>query len=206
MAKAVDVAERNMARFGLTQAEISNRRKWVMQTRKKVTAPTDQWRRELFVELLMRMAIDLELSASAVAAQLSILSRCNSMHEVEVLRHLCSSGLALPNLAVLISRVLVLRPPCEGVMASLEGSHKVSSNVTHNGSVPERWKCTQRLRNVCAVAVQCEGIMASLEGSHKVSFDLTDNGSVTGRLGAAAAQENDKYINSEGDRQQLLIR
>lgn len=42
MEKAVDVAERNMARFGLTQAEISNRRKWVMQTRKKVTAPTDQ--------------------------------------------------------------------------------------------------------------------------------------------------------------------
>lgn len=114
--------------------------------------------------------------------------------------------LALLNLAVLISRVLALRPPCEGVMASLEGSHKVSSNVTHNGSVPERWKCTQRLRNACAVTVQCEGIMASLEGSHKVSFDVTDNGSVTGRLGAAAAQENDKYINSEGDRQQLLIR
>ena len=48
--------------------------------------------------------------------------------------------------------------------------------------------------------------MVSLEGSHKVSFNVTDNGSVTGRLGAAAAQENDKYINSESDRQQLLIR
>ena len=48
--------------------------------------------------------------------------------------------------------------------------------------------------------------MASLEGSHKVSFNATDNGSVTGRLGAAAAQENDRHINSESDRQQLLIR
>ena len=37
MEKAVDVAEKNMSRFGLSQAEISNRRKWVMQTRKKVS-------------------------------------------------------------------------------------------------------------------------------------------------------------------------
>ena len=37
MKKAVDVAEKNMSRFGLSQAEISNRRKWVMQTRKKVS-------------------------------------------------------------------------------------------------------------------------------------------------------------------------
>ncbi len=36
MEKAVDVAEKNMSRFGLSQGEISNRRKWVMQTRKKV--------------------------------------------------------------------------------------------------------------------------------------------------------------------------
>ena len=36
MAKAVDVAEKNMARFGLTQAEISSRRKWVLQTRRQV--------------------------------------------------------------------------------------------------------------------------------------------------------------------------
>jgi len=36
MEKAVDVAEKNMSRFGLSQAEISNRRKWVMQTREKV--------------------------------------------------------------------------------------------------------------------------------------------------------------------------
>ena len=54
--------------------------------------------------------------------------------------------------------------------------------------------------------MQCESIMSSLEGSHKVSFTPMDNGSVTGRLGAAAAQENDTYINSESDRQQLLIR
>ena len=36
MEKAVDVAEKNMARFGLSQAEISSRRKWVMQTRRQV--------------------------------------------------------------------------------------------------------------------------------------------------------------------------
>ena len=36
MEKAVDVAEKNMSRFGLSQAEISKRRKWVMQTRTKV--------------------------------------------------------------------------------------------------------------------------------------------------------------------------
>lgn len=39
MEKAVDVAEKNMARFGLSQAEISSRRKWVMQTRRQVRAP-----------------------------------------------------------------------------------------------------------------------------------------------------------------------
>lgn len=36
MEKAVDVAEKNMSRFGLTQAEISSRRKWVLQTRRQV--------------------------------------------------------------------------------------------------------------------------------------------------------------------------
>lgn len=42
MEKAVDVAEKNMSRFGLLQAEISNRRKWVMQTRKKVRLLTNK--------------------------------------------------------------------------------------------------------------------------------------------------------------------
>ena len=36
MEKAVDVAEKNMARFNLSQAEISGRRKWVLQTRRQV--------------------------------------------------------------------------------------------------------------------------------------------------------------------------
>jgi hypothetical protein len=36
MEKAVDVAEKNAARFRLSQAEISSRRKWVMQTRRQV--------------------------------------------------------------------------------------------------------------------------------------------------------------------------
>ena len=39
-----------------------------------------------------------------------------------------------------------------------------------------------------------------------MTFNVTDNGSVTGRLGSAAAQDNDRYISSESDRQQLLIR
>lgn len=36
MSKAVDVAEKNTARFGLTQAEIASRRKWIMQTTREV--------------------------------------------------------------------------------------------------------------------------------------------------------------------------
>lgn len=42
MEKAVDVAEKNMARFGLSQAEISSRRKWVMQSRRQVCIPNAQ--------------------------------------------------------------------------------------------------------------------------------------------------------------------
>ena len=36
MEKAVDVAEQNMARFGLSKQEIAARRKWVNQTRQQV--------------------------------------------------------------------------------------------------------------------------------------------------------------------------
>lgn len=36
MEKAVDVAEKNMSRFGLTQQEIGSRRQWVLQTRRQV--------------------------------------------------------------------------------------------------------------------------------------------------------------------------
>ncbi|EIE22051.1 hypothetical protein COCSUDRAFT_53946 [Coccomyxa subellipsoidea C-169] len=87
MEKAVDVAEKNMARFGLSQAEISGRRKWVLQTRR-----------------------------------------------------------------------------------------------------------------------QCEGVMRSLEAQHSVSLSVGDPGTPTGKLGSAIGLENDRYINSEGDRQQLLLR
>ena len=54
--------------------------------------------------------------------------------------------------------------------------------------------------------MQCESIMSSLEGSHKVQIYDSDNGNATKGLRAAAAQENDAHINSESDRQQLLIR
>lgn len=40
MEKAVDVAESNMARFGLTQQEVSSRRKWVSKTRQQVCVPS----------------------------------------------------------------------------------------------------------------------------------------------------------------------
>lgn len=36
MGKAVDVAERNSARFGLSQAEVAARRKWILQTQRDV--------------------------------------------------------------------------------------------------------------------------------------------------------------------------
>ena len=54
--------------------------------------------------------------------------------------------------------------------------------------------------------MQCDSIMSSLEGSHKVPIYDADNGSANKGLKAAAAQENDAHINSESDRQQLLIR
>ena len=66
MEKAVDVAEKNMARFGLTQAEISNRRKWVMQTRKKVTAPTDQWSKRALCRRVHCMAVEVELLSISI--------------------------------------------------------------------------------------------------------------------------------------------
>lgn len=34
--KAIDAAERNPARFNLSQAELSDRRKWVMSTRRQI--------------------------------------------------------------------------------------------------------------------------------------------------------------------------
>lgn len=36
MEKAVDVAESNMARFGLTQQEVTSRKRWVSKTRQQV--------------------------------------------------------------------------------------------------------------------------------------------------------------------------
>ncbi|KAK9909708.1 hypothetical protein WJX75_006414 [Coccomyxa subellipsoidea] len=87
MEKAVDVAEKNAARFGLSQAEISGRRKWVLQTRR-----------------------------------------------------------------------------------------------------------------------QCEGVVHSLEASHSVALSVGNPGTPTGKLGSAIGQDNDRYISSEGDRQQLLLR
>ena len=36
MEKAVDVAESNMSRFGLTAQDVASRRKWVLKTRQQV--------------------------------------------------------------------------------------------------------------------------------------------------------------------------
>lgn len=57
------------------------------------------------------------------------------------------------------------------------------------------------------VGLQCESVMASLEASHSVALNVgPDMGTPTGKLGSAAAHDNDRFINSEGDRQQLLLR
>ena len=54
--------------------------------------------------------------------------------------------------------------------------------------------------------MQCETVTASLESSHQVSVKVGDMDTPAGKLGSAISQENDKFIGSEGDRQQLLIR
>ena len=49
--------------------------------------------------------------------------------------------------------------------------------------------------------------MASLEASHSVALNVgLDTSTPTAKLGSAAAHDNDRFINSEGDRQQLLLR
>ena len=49
--------------------------------------------------------------------------------------------------------------------------------------------------------------MASLEASHSVALNVAlDTSTPTAKLGSAAAHDNDRFINSEGDRQQLLLR
>lgn len=54
--------------------------------------------------------------------------------------------------------------------------------------------------------LQCEGVVHSLEASHSVALNVGNPGTPTGKLGSAIGQDNDRYINSEGDRQQLLLR
>ena len=56
MGKAVDVAERNTARFGLTQAEVASRRRWIMQTQREVRCARRQCNRamHLYNDLLRR--------------------------------------------------------------------------------------------------------------------------------------------------------
>lgn len=43
MEKAVDVAESNMTRFGLTAQEVASRRKWVAKTRQQVSPEFHLW-------------------------------------------------------------------------------------------------------------------------------------------------------------------
>ena len=59
MEKAVDVAEKNMARFGLTQQEISSRRKWVLQTRRQVGCCAAADRLAVHLELCQSVACSL---------------------------------------------------------------------------------------------------------------------------------------------------
>lgn len=60
---------------------------------------------------------------------------------------------------------------------------------------------------VCVVlVVQCEGMMTALESAHRVTVSMGDSGTPTGKLGSAIGQDNDRFLNSESDRQQLLLR
>ena len=61
-----------------------------------------------------------------------------------------------------------------------------------------------------ACTLQCEAVMASLAHPEAHAREgngaKKGNGSVEARLGSAVGAENDTFIASEGDRQQLLIR
>ena len=63
------------------------------------------------------------------------------------------------------------------------------------------------------LCAQCEALMASLanpaaaQQPREVAINMAGSqGSAEARLGSAAAAENDRYIASEGNRQQLLLR
>ena len=48
--------------------------------------------------------------------------------------------------------------------------------------------------------------MSATEAARQIASKLTAPGTPTSRLGAAAQQENDRFIGSEGDRQQMVMR
>lgn len=68
MGKAVDVAERNTARFGLTQAEVANRRKWIIQTQREVISSLHTLYKHThttfttFTTYLLHSTVDLQLT------------------------------------------------------------------------------------------------------------------------------------------------
>ncbi|KAK9821529.1 hypothetical protein WJX74_007301 [Apatococcus lobatus] len=53
---------------------------------------------------------------------------------------------------------------------------------------------------------QTETIMSSVDSSRTGGSKVSGPATATSKLGSAVRQENDRYINSEGDRQTLLVR
>lgn len=57
------------------------------------------------------------------------------------------------------------------------------------------------------LAMQCESIASGLKATTSAARRLDMNGdSVSSKLGAAVRAENDQFISSEQDQQQLLLR
>ena len=60
-------------------------------------------------------------------------------------------------------------------------------------------------RPVLACA-QCEGVVATLEAAQRPGARVAETATPTAKLHAAALQDNDRFLASEGDQQQLLLR
>ena len=57
-----------------------------------------------------------------------------------------------------------------------------------------------------AMHLQTETIMSAVDSSRSGGSKVSGPATATSKLGSAVRQENDRYINTEGDRQTLLVR
>ncbi|KAK9816760.1 hypothetical protein WJX72_004804 [[Myrmecia] bisecta] len=77
-------------------------------------------------------------------------------------------------------------------------------NMQRFGLNPQ--EITNRRKWVYGTRRQIEGMMNSIESARHIATRLTEPSNAAAKLGAAASQENDRFITSEADRQQLLLR